>query len=309
MDRAVRDFLNYLAVEKGFSPNTQAAYRNDLTQLITFVDRELTVSGTSASWSGTDKNTIISFILHLKEKKYAPTTVARKVAAVKSFFHFLVAEGTIPADPTENLDSPKVGKTLPKALSVHEIANLLEQPMKSTSVEAVRDKAMLELLYATGMRVTELVSLNVDDMDLVAGYVRCLGKGSKERIIPLGEEAVASMEKYLLESRSQLVRNSLEKALFLNHWGQRLTRQGFWLILKGYGKSAKINTSLTPHTLRHSFATHMLTNGADLRSVQELLGHANISTTQIYTHLSNDRLHQVYDSAHPRAKLVETPAK
>lgn len=315
MQQEIENFLNFLTVEKGFSQHTIAAYRNDLTQFLDFLKetearsaaRNITdkngagASPDSIDWSTVTKVRIISFIVSLKDKQYASTTVARKVAAVKSFFHFLVAEGIVKNDPTENLDSPKVGKTLPRTLTVEEVDELLEQPARASTPEAYRDKAMLELLYATGMRVSELTSLNVDDINLSAGYVRCIGKGSKERIVPVGFQAIRAVEQYLELGRPQLARSKTQQALFLNHRGERLTRQGFWLIVKAYAKQAGIRTDITPHTLRHSFATHMLNSGADLRSVQELLGHANISTTQIYTHLTTDRLRQVYDQAHPRA--------
>jgi len=239
----------------------------------------------------------------LKERSYAPATVARKVAAVKSFFNFLVSEGTLEKNPAEGLAGPKVGKSLPRAISVEEVEKLLEQPAKSNTLEAKRDKAMMELLYATGMRVTEMVSLNVRDVNLRAGFVRCLGKGSKERIIPIHSKAVRAVRSYLDESRTRLLGAAGEPALFLNRRGQRLTRQGFWLILKGYAKKAEIEAEITPHVLRHSIATHLLHSGKmNLRELQELLGHANISTTQVYTHLTTERLRQVYDSAHPRAE-------
>jgi len=312
MQQELEDFLNYLSVEKGFSPNTVAAYRNDLTQFQEYLlakakedsawpdDGSVAVDG-RIDWSSVHKMRILSFIMALKEKQYASSTVARKVAAIKSFFHFIVAEGIVKTDPTENLDSPKVGKSLPRTLSIEEVDELLEQPARLTTPEAFRDRAMLELLYATGMRVSELTSLNVDDISLSAGYVRCVGKGNKERLVPVYPQALKAVEDYLSEGRPQLARSQEEPALFLNHRGDRLTRQGFWLIVKAYAKQAGVPQDITPHTLRHSFATHMLNSGADLRSVQELLGHANISTTQIYTHLTADRMRQVYDEAHPRA--------
>ncbi|MDP2728383.1 MAG: site-specific tyrosine recombinase, partial [Dehalococcoidia bacterium] len=241
----------------------------------------------------------------LKERQYAPATLARKVAAVKSFFRFLSAEGILDRDPTEEIDSPKVDKPLPKYLTVDEVNTLLEQPAKDRSPEGLRDRAMLELLYATGMRVSELVGLNVDDIDLGEGFVRCLGKGSKERLIPLHPEAGEIVLTYLEDGRPHLVTNSAQLALFLNRRGERLTRQGLWLILKGYASKAKISSEVTPHVLRHSFATHMLQRKADLRHVQEWLGHANISTTQVYTHLTRDHLRQTYDEAHPRARDEE----
>ena len=301
MEQGIKTFLDYLSVEKGFSPNTISAYRNDLYQLAGFIQERARKEILAPDWSGVDRSLLLSHILDLKDRGYTSTTVARKVAAAKSFFEFLVADGIISHNPTLNLGSPKVGKSLPKPISAEQVRQLLDQPDEST-LEGIRDKAMLELLYASGMRVSELVSLNVGDVDLQASYVRCFGKGSKERIIPLYPQAVDTLRRYLEESRPVLVRNRKDKALFLNRRGDRLTRQGFWQILKSYARAANLSTRVTPHTLRHSFATHMLNGGADLRSVQELLGHANISTTQVYTHLTSERIKEVYDSAHPRAK-------
>ena len=297
----LKSFLNYLAVEKGFSANTVGAYRNDLDQLAGFVETTASAKGFKADWTSVDRNLLISYIIDLKDRNYSSATVARKVAAVKSFFAFLVAERKIQNDPTENISSPKVNRSLPKPLSLPEVDALLAQPAKSSAPEATRDVAMLELLYACGMRVSELVDLNVNDINLKAGFVRCLGKGSKERIIPVHDRAVKSIKGYILEGRPQLLKGKEEQALFLNRRGDRLTRQGFWLILKGHAKAAGIKKAVTPHTLRHSFATHILNGGADLRAVQELLGHANISSTQIYTHLTSEHVRHSYDKAHPRA--------
>jgi integrase/recombinase XerD len=321
MQQDIQSFLEYLTVEKGFSRNTIEAYRNDLVQFGDFLAGSEAGGTASAAagfvasqtggdvalgfaevrWQDVTRTRILSHIVGLKEKRYAAATVARKVAAIKSFFHFLLAEGVVQADPTENLESPHVGKSLPSTLTVKEVDELLEQPARFNTSEAVRDKAMLELLYATGLRVSELVSLNCDDVDTSAGYVRCLGKGSKERIVPVGYQAMRAVEDYVNGARRALTRSREQAALFLNHRGERLTRQGFWLLIKNYARSAGIAANITPHTLRHSFATHLLNGGADLRAVQELLGHANISTTQIYTHVSGDRIKQVYDQAHPRA--------
>ncbi len=236
-------------------------------------------------WSRVGKEQILNYILFLKERKYATSTVARKIAAVKSFFHFLTKQAVISHDPTDNLDSPRVNKYLPKAVSVADINALLEQPIKHGGPEALRDQAMLGLLYATGMRVTELVSLDVKDVDLSSYKVRCAGKGNKARLIPIRDEQKAALEAYLSQARPQLVGNNGEMAVFVNHRGHRLTRQGFWLILKAYADEAGIS-DITPHTLRHSFAAHMLGEGENLRRVQELLGHASISTTQIYTQVN-----------------------
>jgi integrase/recombinase XerD len=301
MQNKVEQFLDFLRVEKGYSNNTTAAYRNDLAQFIEYITEE-TGNG-QAKWSSINKSMIIDYILELKEKEYASSTVARKVAAIKSFFHFLTSEEVVVDDPTATLDSPKVKKRLPVTLSYEEVNQLLSQPAGNESPKALRDKGLLELLYATGMRVTEIVSLNLEDINLASATVRVTrGKGSKERIIPIHTRAVHALEEYLSKGRLQLLKNANERALFLNHRGERLTRQGLWLIIKHYVREAGIVGEVTPHTLRHSFATHLLNGKADLRHVQELLGHANISTTQIYTHLSNERLREAYDEAHPRAK-------
>jgi integrase/recombinase XerD len=298
----IDNFLNYLAVEKGFPPNTIAAYRNDLNQFAGFVEEEATKRGSIPPWAGFDRQSMLSYLLDLRQRNYAATTVARKVAAIRSLFNFMVAEGIIKANPIQDVRSPKIGRSLPKPISISQVRLLLEQPSKLSTPDAKRDKAMLELLYASGMRVSELVSLNLGDVDLENGYVRCLGKGSKERVIPIYEQAALAVKEYIEETRPQLVHKADEKALFVNLRGDRLTRQGFWQILKGYAKAANLEIEITPHTLRHSFATHMLNGGADLRSVQELLGHANISTTQVYTHLTTEHIRRTYEQSHPRAK-------
>ena len=300
MRKSLGEFLVFLAVEKGASSNTIAAYKNDLQQLADFIGSRASNDG----WPSLSRSDIQDFILDLKQRGYTETSVARKVAAVRSFFAFLAAEGSITANPTEGLSSPRVGKTLPKAISPNEVDELLEQPARRSTPEAKRDRAMLELLYATGMRVTELVSLDMENLNLDprSPFVRCLGKGAKERSIPIHDHALEALNGYLEDGRPMMVRNHDEPALFVNRRGERLTRQGFWLILKGYAKSANLGAGVTPHTLRHSFATHMLRGGMPLRNVQEMLGHANISTTQVYTHLTSDHLREVYERAHPRAQ-------
>ena len=302
MKEDIDSFLTYLTVEKGFSDNTVAAYRNDLYRLANFVEEEANRQGVIPSWANFGRQGMLSYLLDLNQRSYAPTTRARKVAAARSFFKFLVAEEIIKEDPTENVKSPTVGRALPKPISVSQIRTLLEQPTKRSTPEAKRDAAMLQLLYASGMRVSELVSLNLNDMNTVDGNVRCFGKGHKERIVPIHKLAVQAIDEYVEEARPRMVRNDKEKALFLNRRGDRLTRQGFWQILKEYAKSAGLEGEVTPHTLRHSFATHMLSGGADLRAVQELLGHANISTTQVYTHLTTEHIRRAYEQSHPRAK-------
>ncbi|MFC1873004.1 site-specific tyrosine recombinase XerD [Chloroflexota bacterium] len=303
MKEAIISFLNYLAVEKGFSENTRSAYENDLKQMAEFARKYLQGRAPEAAWPHFDRQAMLAYMLDLKERNYAPTTVARKVAAARSFLGFLVGEGIITTDPTENMSSPGVGKVLPKPISISQVLKLMEQPLKHKTPEAVRDKAMMELLYASGMRVSEVVSLNLGDVEMGSEpSVRCYGKGKKERIVPIHERAITWLATYLNEARPKLVMNKDEKTLFLNAWGERLTRQGFWQKLKEYAGGAGLGAQVSPHTLRHSFATHMLAGGADLRAVQELLGHANISTTQVYTHLTSEHLRKSYERAHPRAK-------
>lgn len=302
MKADIDTFLNHLTVERGFSSNTLFAYRNDLYQFLQFVQNSPNHHESIKGWSQVDRDTIARYGLDLRDRTFKSSTIARKVAAIKSFFAFLIEEGELKSSPTENMASPKVGRALPKALSVEEINSLLQAVGAKITPEGKRDRAMLELLYATGLRVTELVSLNVPDVDTQNDQVRCLGKGAKERILPIHQEASKAINEYLSESRPKLCRREEEDALFLNRRGDRLTRQGFWLILKNHARKIGCETSVTPHVLRHSFATHMLRGGAPLRHVQELLGHANISTTQVYTHLASDHVRSQYDKAHPRAE-------
>lgn len=301
MEDRVEAFLHYMAAERGSSKNTIDAYRNDLTAFSLFLKGA--VDG-RPPLEALDRSLILRYIQWLNDKQYARATVARKVAAVKSYCAFLLDHGDIVIDPTASVSSPRAPKPVPKPMTVDEVDLLLQEPLKSQTAEAVRDAAMLELMYATGMRVTELVSLNLDSLHLTPApaYVRCLGKGSKERTIPVYEHAVQALERYLDDSRPVLLKNRPQNALFVNRRGERLTRQGFWLILKGYARNAGIETRVTPHTLRHSFATHMLRGGASVRDVQELLGHANVSTTQVYTQLADEHLREVYEQVHPRAR-------
>lgn len=295
-------FLTYISVEKGYSHNTEAAYRNDLHQFADFLE---TLSAPPNDWSEVDRDMLLSFMLDLQEREYSSATVARKIAGVKSFFQFLVDDRVLAESPAEDISSPKAKKRLPKTLSRDAIDRLLAAPAEDRSPKGRRDKALLELLYATGMRVSELVGLDVDDIHLAAASVRCLGKGKKERILPLYDRAVRALRDYLEEGRPHYAKDREEKALFLNPRGTRLTRQGLWLIIKGYVEETGIDDEVTPHTLRHSFATHLLDGGAGLRELQKLLGHSNISTTQVYTHVSSDRLRRAYDDAHPRAQDEE----
>ena len=299
MKELVDRFLQMLVVEKGFSPNTQAAYRNDLCQLVEFLQGACGVP----SWADVTQDALSAYILAQKAKEYSTATMARKIASLKSFFEFLGQEGAINQDPTEEISSPKLGRRLPKPLSQTEAARLLEATSGVDGPEGLRDRAMLELLYATGVRVSELVGLNLDQLHLVPGdgYVRAFGKGGKERVVQVHDGAVLTLEEYLSQGRTRLVKNGKEPAVFLNRRGERLTRQGCWLILKEYARRASITSPVSPHTLRHSFATHMLRGGATLRQVQEWLGHASITTTQVYTLLTDQHLQEEYNKAHPRA--------
>ncbi len=297
MRARIEEFLGYINVERGYSANTLAAYRNDLGQYVEYLESRPEIT----AWSDVRKGDMVEYVLCLKEREYSSATVARKVASVKSFFHFLVAESVVTDDPTATLDAPRVKKRLPRALSREEVDRLLAMPLEGQAPKSLRDAALLEVLYATGMRVSELVALNLDDVNLASGTVRCFGKGAKERIIPMYERASEALRTYVQEGRISYLRNPEEKALFLNPRGTRLTRQGLWLIIKDYVKRSGIRSEVTPHTLRHSFATHLLDGGAGLREVQKLLGHSNVSTTQIYTHVSGERLRDAYDEAHPRA--------
>lgn len=295
METDIRHFLNYLAVERGLAQNTITSYALDLKQFKSFCQRrQVSKAGEIA------RNLVLNYILELKKSGRSSATIARHMAALKAFCRFLVDEQVLGSDPMANLESPGLPKKLPGVLAQEEVQKLLEQP-RVGNPGGLRDKAMLELMYATGMRVSELLTLDLDQVDCEHGYVRCLGKGSKERIIPVGSVARNFLTEYLRWGRAKIKANKGEKALFLNMRGNRLTRQGFWKIIKKYAQQAGISKQITPHTLRHSFATHLLENGADLRSLQEMLGHADITTTQIYTHLTETKLRETYDKHHPRA--------
>lgn len=292
----VEQFLNYLTVERGLSINTIIAYKNDLLQLNEYMKEEHPID----SPYEIESQMIVAYVLELHAKGYSDTTRSRKIASIRSFFRFLIEEGDLPTDPSENLSAQKLGTKLPTVLSIEEVDNLISV-CKDDTPEDMRDHSMIELLYATGIRVSELVSLDIEHVDLKHKTIRCLGKGSKERLIPIHSNAVTVTEKYVKIGRASLIGVHSKNALYLNYRGRRLTRQGFSLILQRLSTTAGLRQTVTPHTLRHTFATHLLHGGAPLRHVQELLGHSSISTTQIYTHLTSDHVREEYDKAHPRA--------
>ncbi|WP_094546618.1 site-specific tyrosine recombinase XerD [Petroclostridium xylanilyticum] len=294
MEVLVQKFVDFLENEKGLSDNTLQSYRRDVQQYISYL-KEMNISNIA----GVNKTAVITYLLYLQKKGRATSTISRNLASIRSFYQYLNKINIVEQDPTQNLESPKVEKKLPQILSTQEVELLLEQP-KCVDLKGYRDKAMLELLYATGIRVSELIYLDLEDINLEMGFIKC-NKGNKERIIPLGTIAVSALEDYINKARPMMIQNPNEKALFVNCNGRRLTRQGFWKIIKLYKNQAKINKEITPHTLRHSFAAHLLENGADLKSIQEMLGHSDISSTQIYAQLTKNKIKEVYKKTHPRA--------
>lgn len=290
--------MQYLSVERGLALNTLESYERDLTQYLDHLKK----SGVQTIDQSTRQH-ITAYVAELKKKGKAAATVSRSLVSIRSFYQFLVRERMLDKDPSMNMETPKQEKRLPKVMSMAEVEQLLDAPNLS-AIGGMRDKAMLEVLYACGIRVSELISLNTSDIHLGLGYIRCIGKGAKERIIPLGRIAAQSLDRYIQYARPKMMKGThADEALFLGHLGTRMTRQGFWKIIKKYAAQAGIQKEITPHTLRHSFATHLLENGADLRAVQEMLGHADISTTQIYTHVTKRRMKEVYNQTHPRARM------
>jgi integrase/recombinase XerD len=293
---AITSFLTHVKVEKGLSSNTVSAYKRDLVKFEAFAKKR------KLSLEGISRDDLVDFLAGLYRQKLESRTVARQLVTLRNFFRFAQIQELILADPSINLESPKIRRTLPGYLRLEEVERLLGQPDETTPL-GLRDRAMLEVLYSTGLRVSELVSLRVADLDAKVGCVRCIGKGDKERIVPVGRKALAMVEKYLRGARGQLTSKGKPSspALFVNRRGAALSRVGIWKILSAYGKRAGLRMAIKPHMLRHSFATHLLERGADLRSVQLMLGHADISTTQIYTHVVEERLKQIYKAHHPRA--------
>jgi len=294
-DTYIDNFSNYLIVERGLAKNTLESYSRDLQKFINYLDKK----GVQDLAQVSNLN-VMSFLLELKSQGLSSRTTGRNLSVIRMFFRFLVGEDFLKADPTINIESPKISLHLPSVLSISEVDSLLAQP-DSKTLRGMRDKTMLEVLYATGVRVTELITLKVNSLNLEVGYLIAFGKGSKERIIPLGDTAQQYVKEYLLLVRPKYFKGKGSAFLFLNPSGKKLTRQGFWKIIKRYALKAEINKKLSPHTLRHSFATHLLERGADLRSVQIMLGHVDISTTQIYTHITQERLKKIHQQYHPRA--------
>lgn len=298
MKKQIEDFINYLKIERGLADNTSLAYENDLLQYLSFLKKNKI-----SSWDS-KKIDMVDYLKYLKNAKLKPTSIGRKIASIKVFYRFMDLEGLIAFNPTIHLESPTTKSwattKLPKFLTYKEVELLLNQPDIGKPIE-LRDKAMLEFMYATGSRVSEVVSLKVNQINLEVGFANILGKGSKERIVPIGKTALRYIAEYLEKARPYLVKNGNQKEeLFLNWRGKRITRQGLWKIIKKYAFACGIKKQISPHTLRHSFATHLLSNDADLRSVQEMLGHANITTTQVYTHIHHARLKALHAKYHPR---------
>jgi integrase/recombinase XerD len=292
---AISSFLTHIRVEKGLSSNTVSAYRRDLIKFSEFAQKR------KLSLETVSRDDLVDFLAGLYRQKLESKSVARHLVSLRNFFRFAQIQELIPADPSTNLESPKIRRSLPGYLRLEEVERLLVQPDAKTPF-GLRDRAMLEVLYSAGLRVSELVGLRVSDLDTKVGCVRCIGKGDKERIVPIGKKALSMVEKYLRDARPKLIgKGTSSPTLFVNRRGGALSRVGVWKILSAYGRRAGLRVALTPHMLRHSFATHLLERGADLRSVQLMLGHADISTTQIYTHVVEERLKQVYKAHHPRA--------
>jgi integrase/recombinase XerD len=294
MKEFIDAFLNYLSVERGLAKNTMLSYRQDLGYYTDFLE-----AAHVDTLSKITKNDITNFMFQQKDKGLSPNSISRRLAAIRMFHRFLVRERISKVDPSNLIDSPKLWKKIPDTLSLNEVDALLAQP-DVRDKQGIRDKAILETFYATGMRVSEVVNLKLADVNLDIGFLRCIGKGNKERVIPLGKKAIHCIIRYLDSSRPMLLKNNQSELLFLNRSGKRISRQSLWKLIKRYSKSARIKKPMKPHTLRHSFATHLLERGADLRSVQEMLGHSDISTTQIYTHINKERLRSVHKMFHPR---------
>ena len=293
MEKQIKLFLEFLQNDKKVSDNTLQSYQRDIVYYNKYLEEN------KLNYVKVKEEDVKDYLEHLQEVGKKASTVSRNLASIRSFYQFLIRNKKIKVDPTNNIQSPKIEKRVPSVLTAKEVELLLDQP-KDVDLKGTRDKAMLEFAYATGMRVTEIISLDVADVNLVEGYVTCK-TGSKERNIPLGSLSLKALKEYMLDARPVLIKNEKEKALFVNINGQRLTRQGFWKIVKYYKEQAHITKDITPHVLRHSFATHLLQNGADLKAIQTMLGHSDISSTQVYMQFQDAGLKNVYKKAHPRA--------
>jgi len=293
MREVIDEFINYLSVERNLAQNTLVSYRRDLNQYFDFLEK-LKID----MLDKITKDDITSFMLSQKDKGLSVTSVSRAVAAIKMLHRFLAREGFSHSDPTSFLESPRLWKRIPEVLSVSEVEDIIKET-RPRDWEGIRDNAILELLYASGMRVSELVNLRITDVNMDVGFIRCLGKGQKERVVPIGKRAIESLQRYLDKCRPKLNKNETN-ILFLSRLSKKISRQSIWKLIKKYAKRAKIKKVVKPHTLRHSFATHLLERGADLRSVQEMLGHSDISTTQIYTHVNKEHLREIHKKFHPR---------
>lgn len=294
MKKRLSEYITYITVEKGLSTNTISAYQADLQKFKTFIKKK------KIDLTSIDSNQIQNFIGGLYDQNLDARSISRIIVTIRNFFRWLILFGYLSANPCETIKSPKLWKKIPEVLSLDEVESLLSQPDVSTPL-GLRDKAMFEVLYATGLRVSELVSLQFNNLRLDLGYLNCQGKGGKIRVVPLGRSAIRSLESYNFKSRPVLLKTSSSDIVFLNHRGNKLSRGGFWKIIVLAGKAAGIKINLKPHMLRHSFATHLLQRGADLRTVQLMLGHSDISTTEIYTHILDDRLKGIYRKHHPRS--------
>lgn len=294
MKTDIEQFLNYLSVERGLSKNTLASYARDLNKFTTYLEER-----NIHSFKDVKKSHIIDFMLFQKDRGLSPNSIARGLTAMKVFFRFLAREGFLETDIASIIETPKLWKHLPETLSLDEVDTLLNTPNIRDRI-GIRDKACLELMYATGLRVSEIVSLNLQDVNFDLGIVRCIGKGAKERIVPFGKMAKTAIKRYIDRARPKFMKSGSEGGLFLTRLGRKMSRQMLWKIIKGYAKKARIEKDIKPHTLRHSFATHLLEGGADLRVVQEMLGHSDISTTQVYTHINKERLKSIHRKFHPR---------
>ena len=296
LEEQINEYLHYLAVERGLSLNTRKSYERDLTQYVAFLKQQ-----GATDWQGVERYLVVQFLEQLKAEGKAATTLARMITSLRRFHQFLRQERYTDHDPMQHIDSPKRAQKLPQILSLAEVERLIATPDTTTTL-GIRDRAILEVMYATGLRVSELIGLKLGDLHLEMGLLQTIGKGDKERIVPLGDYAIHWIERYLAEARPLLTKKTPQEVhLFVNNHGHGLSRQGIWKNLKQLVLKAGIKKDVTPHTLRHSFATHLLENGADLRTVQELLGHADISTTQIYTHVTKRRMTEVYKEFFPRA--------